>query len=90
MRIRILQHRLPYHSHKPNWYTPVSYTHLDVYKRQGVGCGIASLICGIIAIVLGNKARPLGRAIAGFVLGIVGSSLSGSTILIAYVIKMLI
>ena len=56
----------------------------------GVGCGIASLICGIIAIVLGNKARPLGRAIAGFVLGIAGSSLSGSTILIAYVIKMLI
>ena len=19
------------------WYTPVSYTHLDVYKRQGIG-----------------------------------------------------
>lgn len=39
-----------------------------------------SLICGIVAIVFGAKAKmikPAGRAIAGFVLGIVGTSISG-------------
>lgn len=50
----------------------------------GILIGAAAMICGIIAIVLGNRARPLGRAMAGFVLGIIGTSLSGSIMVIGY------
>lgn len=54
----------------------------------GMLIAVSALICGIIAIVLGNKARPLGRAIAGFVLGIVGTSLTGSIMVIGILITM--
>lgn len=42
------------------------------------------LVCGILAIIFGVKARKQtksGMAIAGFVLGIVGTSLCGVTLL---------
>lgn len=45
---------------------------------------IAGLVCGILAIVFGVKARKhsaKGLATAGFVLGIVGTSLCGVTLL---------
>lgn len=45
---------------------------------------IAGLVCGILAIIFGVKARkqaPCGMATAGFVLGIVGTSLCGVTLL---------
>ena len=38
---------------------------------------LVSLACGILAIVL----RPAGRAIAGLVLGIIGTSISGLLLL---------
>ena len=32
----------------------VSYTHLDVYKRQGIGCGLAyvSAVCQVAVVIL--------------------------------------
>lgn len=45
---------------------------------------IIGLVCGILAIIFGVKARkqtPGGMATAGFVLGIVGTSLCGVTLL---------
>lgn len=35
-----------------------------------------SIICGIIAIALGSRSLPYGRAVAGLVLGIIGVSIS--------------
>ena len=45
---------------------------------------LVSLACGILAIVMGARARvlrPAGRAIAGLVLGIIGTSISGLLLL---------
>ncbi|RHO19778.1 hypothetical protein [Amedibacterium intestinale] len=46
-----------------------------------IGAAI-SIACGIVAIALSNRSRPMGRAIAGIVLGIVGVSISGILLLI--------
>ena len=46
----------------------------------------SALTCGILAIVLAGKAKGLGRAIAGLVLGIVGTSLTGCIMIIGIVI----
>lgn len=43
---------------------------------------LVSLACGILAIVMGARVlRPAGRAIAGLVLGIIGTSISGLLLL---------
>lgn len=50
-----------------------------------------SLICGIVAIVFGANAKnqkPAGRAIAGFILGIIASSFSMITIITCLMINM--
>lgn len=48
---------------------------------------VIGLICGILAIIFGVKAKKQskhrGIAIAGFVLGIIGTSLCGVTIFVA-------
>lgn len=52
--------------------------------------GSIALICGIVAIVMGNTARfykPAGRAIAGFVLGIIAVSLSGILLSICIIVQ---
>ena len=51
---------------------------------QAIAVAAAALVCGILAIILGVKGRQLksvGRAIAGFVLGIIGTSISGLLVL---------
>ena len=40
---------------------PVSYTHLDVYKRQGLGCGLDVIGCGTEIVV--RTDRSLGYSI---------------------------
>lgn len=49
---------------------------------SGMILAIIALICGIIAVVLGKQAKALKRAIAAFILGIIGTSLSASIFVI--------
>lgn len=58
----------------------------------GAVISAVSLICGILAIILGARAkliRPAGRAVAGFVLGIVGTSIAGLVILSLLILRII-
>ena len=58
----------------------------------GAMIAAVSLICGILAIIMGARARLIqttGRAVAGFVLGIVGTSIAGLVILVLLILRII-
>lgn len=71
-------------------FSAISIAFLFFVFSLGLALVIIALICGIIAIILGHKSRPLSRGIAGLVLGIIGTSLAGSIIVIANLLYIVI
>ncbi len=52
---------------------------------SGIGFSIASITCGIIAIIFSNHSLHSGKAVAGLVTGIVGCSIGGIIFIICIV-----
>lgn len=66
--------------------TVTSITFLFFIFSLGMALNFIALSCGIIAIILGAKSRILYRGVAGFVLGIVGTSLAASILVIVSIL----
>ena len=50
------------HADLPLWRAPVSYTHLDVYKRQKVQSALSRLLAGKTVLVIAHRMRTVAGA----------------------------
>ncbi|MBS6179674.1 hypothetical protein MKC91_06285 [[Clostridium] innocuum] len=59
----------------------------------GMITALASLTCGILAIVMSTRASaisPAGRAVAGLILGIIGTSIAGLLLLCLLLLRIIL